>query len=447
MLVSVSLPLAVLSIDFTGIIVALPTIGADLDVPASNLGWVVNAFALGFAGLLLIAGKLSDRVGHRAVLLAGLVVFATGSIACGTAQTFPVLVAGRLVQGLGTACFMTASLALVAAAYDEGDRPRAIGLWGAVGGAASAVGPLVGGALTEWASWRWFFLVNLPLLTLSIVLALRTIPRPPLPVLGTTRPSFDLAGAAVGTSGIVLLVLGLQEAGDHPAGSPVVWASLVCGAGALLAFLAIERRANDPLVDAALLRRRAYVRPTTAALVANIGFGALQLLLTFQLQGQKGWSPLATGMAFLAYSIPFAVLGAQTGRLAGRWSLLTLLSTGLVVVSSSFVVLALLDPLPTLAVAGALVLGGVGQGLVYSASSTAAMGAAPEDEAGVASGVLGVARNLGLATGIAVATIASQRPDDFATGVAAAAVLLALLTAATAAWSREGAGDLHPDVS
>jgi MFS family permease len=434
-LVAVSLPLAVLSIDFTGIVVALPTIGADLGVPASNLGWVINAFALGFAGLLLVAGKVSDLVGHRAVLLAGLVVFAVGSVVCGLSQTFEVLVSGRVVQGMGTAGFMTASLAIVSGAFADPDRPRAIGLWGAVGGAASAVGPLVAGAVTEWASWRWFFTLNLPLLAVSIVLSRRTI-APPTGRRARNRPRFDVAGAALGTLGIVLLVVALQQMADHTLTSVEVWGPAVGGAVCLGSFLWVERRAVDPIVAPALLHRPAYLRPTVAALVANVGFGALQLLVTFELQGEAGWSALATGAAFLVYSAPFALVGGAMGRLTDRWSVATLLTAGLVTVAASFGVLTLIGPLPSVAVAGALLVGGVGQGLVYSASSTAAMGAVDEAGTGEASGLLGVARNVGLATGIAVASIAVARPDDVAVGITLAAAALALLTAAVAAWSR-----------
>jgi predicted MFS family arabinose efflux permease len=253
-----------------------------------------------------------------------------------------------------------------------------------------------------------------------------------------------VAGAVVGTLGIVLAVIGLQEAADRSLASPVVWGSLGVGAAALVGFVRLERRAADPLVDPRLLGRVGYRRPVVAALVANVGFGALQLLLTFELQGQDGWSALATGMAFLAYSVPFALTGGLLGRLTERRSLTTLTAVGLAVVAASFAVLTLLGPLPALAVAGSLLVGGVGQGLVYSASSSAAMGAVPETDAGAASGVLGVARNLGLAVGIAVATVASTRPDDVVTGATLAAGALAVVTAATAAWTRSA--DPHPDV-
>lgn len=422
-LVAVSLPLAVLSIDFTGVVVALPEVGAALDAPSADLAWVVNAFALGFAGPLLVVGKVSDELGHRRVLLAGMTLFAIGSATCGLAPAFGVLVAGRFVQGLGTAGAMTASLALVADAYAGDARTTAIGRWSAVGGTASAVGPLVAGALTAALSWRAFFFVNLPLLAVAVVLTLRATVAPPRRRIGK---GFDGVGAVTSAVGLVLVVLGLVNAADAPLWSPAVALPLGLGVVALATLVRHERRAADPLVPPDLFVRRAFQSPVRAATVANVGFGALELLVTLYLQDLRGWGPLETGVAFLVYSVPFAVVGAAMGRLGARWSVTALATGGLAVVATSFAVLALIGVLPGVAIVGALGLAGVGQGLVYSASSAGAMGAVTSAEEGAGSAVLGVGRNLGLSVGIALASLASVRADELTTGMVVLSLVLAL---------------------
>ncbi|MHB1140063.1 MAG: MFS transporter, partial [Microthrixaceae bacterium] len=189
-LVAVALPLVVLSIDFSGVAVALPDIGRDLDVDAGSVGWVVNAFALGAAGPLLVSGRIADRIGRRRMLLAGVGLFAVGTLVCAVAPTFPVLVLARTIQGVATSLFMPASLSVVSTTFGGDRRAWAIGVWSAIGSTAAAAAPVVGGLVVDALDWRWFFALNVPLLMVAAALIMWRVPestgdRRPIDVLGS----------------------------------------------------------------------------------------------------------------------------------------------------------------------------------------------------------------------------------------------------------------------
>ncbi len=426
-LIAVALPLVVLSIDFSGVAVALPDIGRELGVRSSSTGWVINAFALGAAGPLLVSGRAADLLGRRRMLLIGVVLFTIGTLGSALAPTFGALIAARVVQGLATSLFMTASLSVVSTSFTGDRRAWGIGMWSAIGSTAAAAAPVVGGVVVDGFGWRWFFALNVPLLVIAIVMILRVVPES----FGDRRP-VDLVGAALVTVSITLVVFGFQEAGIQGWTAPAVLSSIGAGVVTFVVFLVQQRSAVVPLIEAGITRSRAYRPPVAVAFLANWGFGAINILLTFWLQDVRDLSAAATGGVFLAYSVPFAILGAFTGRIVARTGTTTPMVVGMGLVTASFVALTQLGATSSIGlVIVAMALSGVGQGLSYNVSTTAAMAAVPDDDAGVASGLLTALRNVGVAAGVAVATLATAVPTgatssdaDFTEGLARAAWII-----------------------
>lgn len=430
-LVAVALPLVALSIDFSGVAVALPQIGADFGVSAADAGWVINAFALGAAGPLLVSGRTADRFGRRRMLLIGVLLFCAGTAAAALAPTFDVLIASRVVQGLATSLFMTASLSAVSTAFAGDRRAWAIGMWSAIGSTAAAAAPVVGGLVVDALSWRWFFALNVPVLLVAAAMIARDVPES----YGDRQP-IDLVGAALATASVTLVVYGFQEAGSYGWRSPSVTVPIGLGTVLFAAFVLQQRRTSHPLIAAAILRARAYRPPVTVAFLANWGFGAINILLTFWLQDVRHLSAATTGMVFLAYSVPFAVMGALTGRVVQRFGSRAPMVAGMALVAGSFVALATLGATsPIGVVLVSMALSGVGQGLAYNVSTTAAMSSVPDEDAGVASGLLTALRNVGVAAGVAVATLATAAPVGSSDAAATAAFSTGL---ASAAWAMVG---------
>lgn len=430
-LVAVALPLVALSIDFSGVAVALPEIGRDFGVSSAAAGWVINAFALGAAGPLLVSGRTADRFGRRRMLLIGVVTFCVGTTAAALAPTFLVLVAARVVQGLATSLFMTASLSAVSTAYSGDRRAWAIGMWSAIGSTAAAAAPVVGGLVVDGFGWRWFFALNVPLLVVAAWMIWRDVPE----TFGDRRP-IDVTGAVLVTVAVTLVVYGFQEAGTYGWGDAQVSGPMGLGVVVLAAFVVQQRRSADPLIERAILHARDYRAPVTVAFLANWGFGAINILLTFWLQDVRDLSAAVTGLVFLAYSVPFACMGALTGRVVDRLGSRVPMVLGMALVTGSFVVLTTLGATSAIwVVLVVMALSGVGQGLAYNVSTTAAMSSVPDEDAGVASGLLTALRNVGVAAGVAVATLATAAPDG-TSGAAATAQFSSGVT--SAAWALAG---------
>ena len=417
-LIAVALPLVVLSIDFAGVAVALPDIGRELEVSAAATGWVINAFALGAAGPLLVSGRLADRFGRRRMLLVGVALFAVGTLAAALAPAFWMLVLARGTQGVATSLFMTASLSVVSTTYTGDRRAWGIGMWSAIGSTAAAAAPVVGGLVVEALGWRWFFALNLPLLAVALVMTVVVVPES-----YGDRRRIDLTGAALATAALTFAVLALQQAGTSGWSDPLVVASGVVAVAVLAVFVLRERRSDAPLIPRGVTASRAYRPPVAVAFLANWGFGALNILLTFWLQSVRGESAAVTGVVFLAYSVPFAVLGALTGRVVARFGGVAPMVLGTGLVAGSFLVLTQLGATSSLwVVLVAMALSGVGQGLAYNVSTTSAMAAVPDGDAGVASGLLTAMRNVGVAAGVAVATLATAGSATASTSDAPVAV-------------------------
>ena len=299
---AVALPLVVLSIDFSGVAVALPQIGEDFGVSSAAAGWVINAFALGAAGPLLVSGRTSDRLGRKRMLLAGVWLFCAGTLAAALAPTFGVLIAARVAQGLATSMFMTASLSTVSNTFAGERRAWAIGMWSAIGSTAAAAAPVVGGAVVELAGWRWFFALNVPLLVVAAVMIHLDVEES----FGDRRP-IDVLGAVLVTASVSLVVYGLQEAGTQGWTSPQVAGPLVLGLVTFVVLVLQQRRSHHPLVEAAILRSRPYRPPVAVAFLAVWRAPASASLRTWARTAAKpSWRSLASATWAL--------------RRAGKWS-------------------------------------------------------------------------------------------------------------------------------
>ena len=338
---AVSLVFLPLIIDFYGIVVALPSIGRDLNSSTTSLAWTVNAFMLGMAGPLVVVGRLGDLLGRRRVMLAGLALFGAASIACGLAQAEWQLVAARAVQGVGSAMLFALGLSIVSNAFPPEQRSVGIGILGAVGGVGSAIGPLVGGFFTQALSWRWFFFVNVPVIAIATVLTLAKVEESKDE---TAARSLDLPGAIAVTAGFVLLVLGIQQIQIAGWASLPVVGSLLAGALLILAFVAFERRSKAPLVDLRLFRNADFLGPATVAFLANYVFGASMFFVTLYLQFILGYDPVRTGLFFLMFSVPFVLVGAISGKVDQRIGLRQALAAGMLWLALAFALLALIEP-------------------------------------------------------------------------------------------------------
>ncbi|WP_101296502.1 MFS transporter [Halegenticoccus soli] len=394
------LAIVLITVDFNGITVALPTIGRDLGTSTTGLQWTVNAYLLAFAASMVAFGRLADIFGRRRVLLVGIGIFVGASALCGLAQTDWWLISARVVQGVGAAAFFAASLPIVSDAFPPEERGKGIAMWAAVSGTGLALGPLVGGFLTEALSWRWFFYFNIPIAAVTVVLTLAAVRESRDE---TVERHVDLVGLFTVTAGLAALVLGIQQSDTAGWGSPLVIGLLVGAAVLLALFFLVEPRLRDPLIELDLFRDRSYLGANAVGFASNFGTGALLFFLTLYYQNVLDYSPLNTGIVFLAFTVPLVVFETKSSEIANeigtRWSM----AGGMALMAAAFLLFALVSPTSGLAaMLVPLVLMGVGLGVAYSVSSTAGMAAVPDAKAGAASGILGMLRILGVVFGVAI---------------------------------------------
>ncbi|SFN55722.1 drug resistance transporter, EmrB/QacA subfamily [Pseudonocardia ammonioxydans] len=382
-------------LDGSVVTVALPTIGRELGGGIAVLQWVVDGYLLTLSALLLLGGALGDRYGRRRLFVIGLVVFTLASLACGLAPTGGALIGARLVQGIGGALLVPGSLALIDASIRRADRGKAIGVWAGLSGVTSALGPFVGGWLVSAVSWRWIFLINVPLAAIALIVALRHVAESRDPA-ATGRP--DLAGAACVTLGLSGVVYALIE-GPSRGWTPITVGALVVGIVGLVAFPLVERRRPEALLPPALFRSLQFsgANLTTFAVYAALTGG--QFLLTLQLQQNMGYSALAAGLATLPMTVIMLVLSPVIGGFAQRVGPRLPMTVGPFVVAGGLALLTRAVPGSSYAAGvlpGVLVFG-LGLAVTVAPLTATVLAAVDEQHVGTASGVNNaVARTAGL---------------------------------------------------
>ncbi|WP_405974942.1 MFS transporter [Streptomyces sp. NBC_00988] len=416
-LTAVCLGTFMLLLDVTIVVVALPDMARSLHASLSDLQWVVDGYALALAALLLGVGAAADILGRRRVHVVGVVLFAAASLLCGLAGGPGALVAARAVQGVGAAAMLATTLPLLGSVYQGRQRSVALGVWGAVSGGAAAVGPVLGGVLTEGPGWRWIFFVNLPVSVVAVWLTLQVVPesRGPRGMRIDWLGTVAFAGFAGGVTYAVV------RAGEDGWGASVTLGSFAVAALALVCFVLVERRVAHPLLDLALLRKPAFVGVMAGALAFNgVAFGGMPYL-SIWLQTLLGMSPVRGGLTLLPLTGAAVVVSVLAGKLLHGVPARLTIGGGLLLIGTGCFCQAVLGAGSdwTTLVPG-LVLVGVGTGLVAPGIAGAALAAVPAERAGMAGGAVNTVRQLGYALGVAVSgTVLTSRmrdtlPDDAA---------------------------------
>ncbi len=398
-LLAVCLGTFMLLVDVTIVNVALPSIQDSLHASFAQLQWVVDAYALSLAALLLTSGSLADIFGRRLLFAIGLAVFTVGSLLCALANSPVFLVLARAGQGIGGAIMFATSLALLAQAFHGRERGTALAVWGAVTGAAVAIGPVLGGIITTGWSWRGIFFVNIPVGVVAMAVTIWRVAESR----DSERSGVDVAGFVLFTCALVGLVYGLIRAGEQGWGDPGVAICLASAAVLLAAFLVVERLRSQPMFNLSLFRVPTFAGGSVAAFAVNGCVYAMLLYIVLYLQDLLGYSALQTGLRLLimsAVTLPAAVV---SGRLSSRVPVRLLIGAGLALSGAGLLLMAGLsaDSGWTHLIPG-LVLAGVGSGLVNPALASTAVGVVPHPAAGMASGINSTFRQVGVATGIAV---------------------------------------------
>ncbi|MBK5289927.1 MAG: MFS transporter [Acidimicrobiia bacterium] len=413
----------IVALDFLGASVLLAPIGHDLHLSTADLAWVVNGYLLTLAAPLIAAGRAADTYGPIRLTRLGLVGFAAGALMTGAANSAEVLVAGRMVQGLGASVLAATGLTLVNAAAPVGDRGRVVGIWAGVGAVGSAAGPLVAGLIEAASVWRVFFLIDVPV-ALIVAWLLRREHDAPRPA---RREAVGLRPASWLTVGLGLLVFAVLAGPETGWGSGWVFGPALGGVALLVAFGIDQRHRDDPLIPVRLLRGPGYGAVAVTAWMGNAAFAVVAFFASLYLQQVQGLDPVVAGAVFLAMTIPLMVCSPIAGAWTRRFAGSRLMAVGLVIVGVSVAMFARLgtdDGVLVLVVA--LVVAGIGQALVFNVSNVAAMAGASGAAGGVASGVINEIRQLGALVGLAVISGLFAALQARASGTAAEAFVSAL---------------------
>lgn len=409
-LAAVCLGVFMLLLDITIVNVALPDIQTELDASLSDLQWVIDAYALSLAALLLTAGSLADLYGRKRLFAIGTALFTVGSIACGAATDITVLTWARAFQGIGGAAMFATALALLAGAFRGKDRGVAFGAFGAVTGVAVAIGPVLGGVLTSGLSWRWIFFVNVPLCLVAIAVTLWKVRESHDPRAG--RP--DWLGFVTFSTALGALVYGLIEAGQHDwTSTRVVW-SLGAAAVLLVVFVITQRAQRSPMFDLTLLRKPTFVGGLVAAFGVSASIFSLLTYLVIYVQNVLGYSAVGTGVRFLFLSAASFVAAVVAGRMTERMPVRWLIAPGFLLLGVGLLLLRGLSPDSgwTHLIPG-MIVSGLAIGMINPPLASTAVGVVPVERSGMASGVNSTFRQVGIATGIAaLGSIFAQQVTD-----------------------------------
>jgi EmrB/QacA subfamily drug resistance transporter len=386
-------------LDNTVVNVALPSIQRDLHAQISELEWIVNGYTLTFAVLIATGGRLGDLFGRRLMFLCGVVIFAVTSATAGLAANSEMLIASRAVQGVGAALMMPATLSIITHAFPAAERGKAIGTWAGVSALALSIGPVVGGFLTEYVSWRAIFFINLPVAVGAVVATVFAVRESRDE---TVDRRVDYPGVIVLTIGLTAIVLALIEGNSWGWSSAAILSLFAGGALGLAAFVAIELRVAAPMVEFGLFRTRQFIGSNLVAFIITFAMMGTFFFMAIYMQDILGYSALEAGIRFLPTTMVIAVVAPIAGRLADRLGPVWPMSVGLSVLTVSMFMFSAIDVDTTYG--GLLVpfvLMGIGIALVMSPMSTAAMNSVTVQKAGVASGVLQMSRMIGASVGVA----------------------------------------------
>jgi len=387
-----------LLLDITIVNVALPDIERSLHSSFSDLQWVIDAYALTLAALLLTGGSLADIMGRRRIFVIGIAIFTVASLLCALSGTPTLLNLARGLQGIGGAFMFATALALLASAYGGRDRGTAFGIWGATTGASVAVGPLVGGVLTDGIGWEAIFLVNLPIGIATIALTLAQVEESHAP----SGARIDWPGLVTFSAGLFALIFGLIRGNPEGWGSPLIVGCLLAAVVLGVLFVLVERRSEHPMLDLSLFAKPAFDGASVAAFVLSASMFSMFLYLTLYIQNILGYSPLESGLRFLPVTLLSFFVAPISGKFAERVGIRWFLGAGLAFVGAGLLLMRGLEVGDdwTALLAGFLLAGG-GIGLVNPALATAAVGVVEPQRAGMASGINSTFRQVGIATGIA----------------------------------------------
>jgi EmrB/QacA subfamily drug resistance transporter len=401
----------VASLDATVVGIALPRIGKDFHTGVSSLQWVVSGYTLTLAAFLLLGGTLGDRLGRRRIFELGVMWFAIASLGCAVAPNAPVLIAARAVQGIGGALLTPGSLAILQASFTKEDRSRAIGAWSGLGGVAGATGPLVGGYLLSVASWRWVFLLNLPLALTVIVVSRRYVPES---VDASAHGRVDSYGAAWAVVALGGLTYALIEGPAQGWSNPVIVAMIAAAVVGAAGFVVTELRSRNPMLPPALFTARQFATTNAVTFLVYAGLNGALFLLPITLQQVAGYSPLEAGLSFVPVTFMMLLLSARSGKLASRIGPRLQMSVGPAVAGAGLLLLRLCvhdHNYVTGVLPGVFVLG-VGLVITVAPLTSTAMSSAPPDHTGIASAVNNDVSRVGGLLAVAVLPVVSSITGD-----------------------------------
>jgi EmrB/QacA subfamily drug resistance transporter len=399
-LVAVAVGLFMIMLDNTVVNVALPSIQRDLGMSQAGLEWVVNAYALTFGVLLLSGGKLADLLGRRAIFIVGLVIFTASSLACGLATNAEILIAARTVQGVGAALMNPATLSIIQATFPPRQRGMAIGVWAGVAGMALAIGPLVGGVLTQKGHWSWIFYINIPI-GIGGILAARIFIDESRDTSHEQR--LDLPGLVTSGGGLFALTYAFISTIHHSWTSTRVLSLFAVAAILLAVFVLLELRQRIPMLDLSLFRNPTFAGANTVMLLVGVSMFGIFFFNSLFLQNILRYSAIETGATFLPMTVLIILLAPLAGKLSDRVGSRWFMAVGMLMVTGSLLVFSTLDFGSSFwNILPGLLLGGVGMAFVMTPTTAAAMGSVPIDQAGVGSAVINSMRQVGGSLGIAV---------------------------------------------
>ena len=399
-LAAVSFGLFMIMLDNTVVNVALPSIERSLHISIAQLEWIVTAYALVFAALMITGGKLADLYGRRRIFVVGLAIFTLSSLACGFAPSSGFLIGARAFQGIGAALMNPATLSIITATFPPKQRGQAIGIWAGVSAMALAIGPLAGGLIVDNINWNWIFFVNVPVGVLGIVVAKFFIDESRDT---SHEQSIDLPGLATSAAGLFALSYALIEGNAKGWASAEILSLFAVAAVLLVAFVLLESRQRLPMLDLSLFKIGSFVGANVVAMLVSLGMFGVFFFVSLYIQNILGYSPTKAGAAFLPMTILiilFApIAGKQSDRIGSRWLMgagMSILGVSLLLYQRIGLHTGFWSLLPQ------LVLGGIGMALTMSPMTSAAMASVPVDKAGVGSGVLNSFRQVGGSLGIAL---------------------------------------------